>query len=235
MEFHRVKRFLLHLFFPNRCPFCGAVIACEEHACETCANALHRMNPCRCAVCHGFACTCPQSGHPFERVVSVFPYADLPKRAILQMKFHGHRVYAESLGWYLAQQIQNGDLAWKPDLILPVPMTRKKRRKRGYNQAALLAKSVSDSLHLPLCTDVLLKPHETAAQHTLSAYGRRYNLRGAYAVKHAEVIRNRAVLLIDDVYTTGATASECAATLLAHGAKSVMVGTICKVCAVGKE
>jgi ComF family protein len=116
--------------------------------------------------------------------------------------------------------------------VVPVPLHKTKRRQRGFNQAELIAraalKSSAVSRRLFLLIDVLERRRETGSQIGLTAHQRRENLRGAFAVSRAEQIKGSEVLLVDDVLTTGATASECARVLLRAGATRVWVATVAR-------
>ena len=107
-------------------------------------------------------------------------------------------------------------------------MHTKRKRKRGYNQAQLIAQELAKQLHLP-CQQLLEKTAATAAQHTLSAAERRTNLQGVYRVLDEQQVSGKRILLVDDVLTTGATASACAQALLDAGAQSVFAVALATV------
>ena len=108
------------------------------------------------------------------------------------------------------------------DVIVPVPLTRRRLRDRGFNQAAILAEQLPGAVGAPVVADALSR-EERAAQSTLNAAERIQNLRGAFAIHNAAAIRDKRVLLVDDVVTTGATVSACADTLAQAGAKRISV------------
>jgi ComF family protein len=112
--------------------------------------------------------------------------------------------------------------------LVPVPLHKGKRRQRGFNQAELIAKSALKLLpadRFELATDILIRTRPTESQIGLTSHQRRENLRGAFAVPHPAEVKNREVLLIDDVYTTGTTATECARILRRAGTSRVWVAT----------
>ena len=106
-------------------------------------------------------------------------------------------------------------------MIMFVPMTRKKERKRGYNQSKLLAERISEMTYLPVLKGILIKRRETKNQHDLSYHERLDNLHGSYEITDKSVIKGKTILLCDDVKTTGATLNECAFELRINGAKAV--------------
>jgi len=109
----------------------------------------------------------------------------------------------------------------KCDLIIPVPLCEKRAKERGYNQAELLAHVVSKKVNLEMNNKILLRIKQTPTQVNLSHYERNQNMIDAFKVNNKKVIKGKTILLIDDVYTTGATIQECAKTLIIAGAKKV--------------
>jgi ComF family protein len=119
-----------------------------------------------------------------------------------------------------------------PVLVIPVPLYKAKKRQRGFNQAELIARAAlkfqSASTRLQLAPDLLLRTRDTASQIGLSNHQRRANLRGAFAVHRRGELTGREVILVDDVYTTDATATECAQVLRRAGASKVWVATVAR-------
>lgn len=156
---------------------------------------------------------------------SCFYYTGGAEYAVRQLKFHHHPGYARTLAPFLAEMLEKGH-EW--ELLVPVPMTAKKRRKRGYNQAALLCRFLSGETGIPTSAKALIKIRETKAQHTLSEEERKINLSGAYQARPEQVAGKR-ILLCDDVLTTGSTLREAASALLSAGAAEVGAITLCCV------
>lgn len=222
----RLGRFLAHCFFPNRCPFCGRCIEAERHACPDCEREE--------AAAPGLILTgCRRDGRHYDAVCAPFRYEERGRLAVAALKFQEETHAARHLGYYQAKRLEESGLAAGIDAVVPVPMDRRQKRKRGYNQAALLARAVGFYLEVP-CLDGLEKARATAIQHTLTAGERRHNLRDAYRVPKPEAVRGRRLLLVDDVLTTGATADECAKTLRAAGAEQVVVSVACAVRYAGR-
>ena len=152
------------------------------------------------------------------------------------LKYNGVRPAANVLGRMLAEAIASIESSFEQPtvLVVPVPLFRAKRRRREFNQAELIAraalKCLPDRLRtaLTLAPDLLVRTRDTHSQIGLTSHQRRANLRGAFAVPRATEVTGREVLLVDDVYTTGTTASECTRVLRRAGASKVWVATVAR-------
>ena len=225
--------------------------------CEACLLALRPLQGSYCTVCgealHVPACVdpveadgldagqrearcllCQRVGPPFERAVAYGSYDGGLRDLINVLKFPQVRPAAEVLGRMLAETIANLEQAMPVGtiVVVPVPLHTRKQAQRGFNQAEMIARSGLKQLSRPkrfeLCTGRLVRRRETGSQIGLTRHQRRENLRGAFAVSDPTRILNRDVLLVDDVYTTGTTASECARVLRRAGAARVWVATVAR-------
>jgi len=151
----------------------------------------------------------------FSRVITYGLYEGVLAEAIHQFKFHGLKRLSAPLGSLLT----NLDIP-PADGILPVPLTVKGLRERGFNQSFLISRIISRETKVPLIMDILLKKKETPPQIGLSAKERRANLKNAFEVRGD--VKGFRILLVDDVITTGATITECSKELLKAGAKEVI-------------
>jgi len=174
---------------------------------------------------------CQRVDPPFERAVTYGSYDGGLRDLIHVLKFQQVRPAAQVLGRVLAETIANLEQAMPVGRIavVPVPLHRRKQAQRGFNQAEMIARAALQRLARPkrfkLSTGVLVRRRETGSQIGLTRHQRRENLRGAFAVSDPTRILKRDILLIDDVLTTGTTASECARVLLRAGAARVWVAT----------
>ncbi|MGD1216317.1 MAG: ComF family protein [Terriglobales bacterium] len=177
---------------------------------------------------------CQRVDPPFERAVAYGRYDGELRDLIHLLKFQQVRPAAAVLGRMLAETIANLEQAMPAGTIavVPVPLHTRKQAQRGFNQAEMIARGALKQLSRPknfdLCTGVLVRRRETGSQIGLTRHQRRENLRGAFAVSDPTRILNRDILLVDDVYTTGTTASECARVLLRAGAARVWVATVAR-------
>lgn len=203
---------LLGLFLPPRCLGCGEAVPPGSLFCP----------PCRADLPEGFCRRriVPEDGRVLE-IASALPFEGGFRKTLHQLKFHGQSSLAKAIARLMAQAAQELDGPF--DCVAYVSMDPEKRRKRGYDQSRLLAKYTAAELGLPL-SEGLVKVRGTRTQHELNAGERRENLRSAYRCR--EDMTGRAVLLVDDIVTTGSSLAECARALREAGAAKV-----CGVCA----
>lgn len=200
---------LLGLLFPNRCFLCGKLIPAGEVCCETCRKQLPPKPFQR-------KLALPGAGAAGVSVLSPLSYEGRVRKALFRFKFRGKKGLAKPMGALMAGAASR--TGGKFTAVTWVAMTAKKRRKRGYDQSELLARAVAEELGLP-CLPLLQKVRENQVQHQLSGRERRKNVKGAYlALPEAA---GQALLLVDDIVTTGATLGECAKELYRAGAAEV--------------
>jgi ComF family protein len=149
--------------------------------------------------------------------------------AVSRFKFGGVARLAGPLGTLLVEHVDPAFPFSDLDLVVPVPLHPRRLRERGFNQSLLLARQVSKRQSIPLDFTSLQRVRQTAPQTRLSGPERRKNVRGAFRVTAPESVAGRRVLLVDDVFTTGATIQECTESLLEAGAKEVCVLTLARV------
>lgn len=172
----------------------------------------------------GLTCAhCLRRTPSFARVEAPWRYAFPVDALITRFKHQGAWPLGRLLGALLAEHLRHAYLEGlpRPELLLPVPLARGRLRRRGFNQAALLARWLGEALHMPLREDLLLRPQDSVAQQQLDAAARRRNLRGAFALVDPAALAGRHVAIVDDVLTTGATAEALASLLRRAGATRV--------------
>ena len=199
----------LDLLYPPKCPFCGKVQE-TRGICPSCSKALPRTEGDQGlkTLPGGTVCAAP------------LWYEDLAREGLLRFKFQGAAAAAEPLGELIAQCAAER-FSGAFDVVTWVPVSRRRLRKRGYDQARLLAESACRVWGVRP-ERLLRKTWDNPAQSGLSeAAARRANVLGVYEAAETEKLRGRRVLLVDDICTTGATLAECARTLRAAGAESV--------------
>ena len=166
---------------------------------------------------------------PVDYARAAARYGDLVREAIHALKFRGRRAMAVPLGDLLAETAAR-ELAGRPvDVLVPVPLHRRRERERGFNQSELLARRVGAARGIPVASRAVIRRAATTPQTELTAAERLANVRSAFAVDRPGEVRGRHVLLIDDLVTTGATAGACARCLVDSGAASVGLLTVARV------
>ena len=220
---------LLYAVFPKRCELCGEVIALDETLCESCKE-LSKIEGELCNKCGAekgeCKCTKRTKTPEYKAVIAPFYYENSISAAANRFKDYGFTELAERMGKEISEHISKYYKDISFDLITFVPMTKNKEKKRGYNQAELLAREVSKNLNIELAP-LILKISKTPQQKKSSAQKRRVNLRGAFDLNEGADVNGKTILLIDDIKTTGSTLNECAYVLNCYGAKAVYAAAFC--------
>lgn len=232
MFFNSLKKFILDILFPVFCLSCGqegdafcqdcrAILEVSEHRYCLCKKPIRLFNGGKCGKCRFKA---------LDGLFSALPYQNpLIKRLMAQFKYEPYLV-KELAKPLTSLVVSHFNLLEPPPLFLektagyvliPVPLHKKKLRRRGYNQAEEMAECLSKSLRMPALKKCLLKTRATLSQVELSEKDRENNVRGAFFCESPELTQGKKIFLVDDIYTTGSTMAECARVLKERGAKQV--------------
>lgn len=195
------------------CAACSGALPWNARACRACALPLETARD--TTVCGA----CLRDSPPQDCSWAAFRYAAPVSRAIVDLKFHARLAPAHVLGGLMAERLARRPEPL-PDLLVPVPLSTARLRRRGYNQALELGRELARRVSLPMASRAARRIRATAEQTRLDAPGRRRNVRGAFAVD-AAAVRGRHVALLDDVITTGATVAELAGAMREAGAAYV--------------
>ena len=219
---------LADMFYPQSCVGCGR--RASDVLCRACFEALPRVGHpvcLRCGLPTAFATIvcqeCKNVDFGFESAKAALKYEGVGKEIVHALKYRGYKQVVDRLAIPLMLQALGYD---RFDAVVPVPLHRARLRKRGFNQAELLARGVARKLNASV-SDTLEVVRSTRDQVELSAAQRRANVAGAYKARNP--LHGR-LLLIDDVFTTGATMSACALTLVSAGAEQVHALSLCRTC-----
>lgn len=226
---------LLKALYPSSpyCPACGRVLFGEKYSiCPKCAPYVFADAPAYCKICGcalrgGEVCaTCYKNVYSYERGVCMLIYNRYSRPIIHSMKYDNNTDLARRFGALLSIDIlQKTDILHKVDVIVPVPLAPLRYQQRGYNQAQCIAEGLAEAISKPVEIHALQKTRETADQIGLSRLEREKNLRGSFAVV-SDVLKDKNVLLIDDVLTTGSTIQACTKALLDAGCHKVYFAVV---------
>ncbi len=227
----------VNLFYPSTCPLCGKILKESEGMVHrTCQAAIEEISEPKCKRCgkpilseHAEFCRdCYKKHKYFDQNAALWVYDGMIRQAVLDYKYSGMRSYtsyfaahlAAGLGWWIRSK--------QPEILIPVPIHKKKKRIRGYNQAGLLADELSHLVGIPVIHDLLVRVKYTDPQKKLTPDERRKNLEKAIEVHKPEKKKMpECVMIIDDIYTTGSTLDACAAVLKRAGVVRVYGVTLC--------
>ena len=213
---------LLSALFPNICIGCGTIIDENEFLCDYCAEMIERYNLNKfCIKCGNYknACRCSKQVFFFDGCAAPFKYTGIARKCMHEFKFrHKEKIsdyFAEQMALTVKQCYFDVDF----DIVCCLPIERLKGMRRGYNQTEILGKKIAEILGLPFCNNALGLKVRKRIQHKTLLNERFNNVKEAFYVKTP--LKNKNILLVDDIKTTGATLSECAKVLLASGCNKV--------------
>jgi ComF family protein len=217
----------------SRLPVCdlclSSLVAADGFSCSLCGERLDYLAQDATPLCG----VCRRLPPRFDFAISFGAYDGALRKLVHLLKYERLRPAAEVLGGKLAQAVGGRHFEYEqPALVVPVPLHRSKGRQRGFNQSELIAQAALKRLpvsRFELHSDNLRRVRATESQTGLTRHQRRENVRGAFVAAFPERLRERSVLIVDDVYTTGTTLNECARVVRAAGAGQVVVATVARV------
>ena len=229
---------LINLLFPKYCLICNQIIA-DGYFCHSDFNKLHYISKPACKICsypfefeidNEMLCPkCLGKKPPYSKALSIFRYDEISKKFIGNLKYRDNSHLAKDFAQIIynhSQEILKNNI----NFIIPVPLHKKRLRKRKYNQSALIVKYLSQLTNITAIYDLLIRVKDTVPQTTLNKNLRAKNISGAFILnkKFAEIIKERNILLIDDVVTSGATIEACSKILLKAKVNKIYVITLAK-------
>ena len=231
------KETVLDLLYPRRCPFCQEIAGYGRLICKRCETDIPYIEEPACMKCgkplqeeeeaKEYCMDCQRHERNFERNYGLLRYNEKARKSIYRFKYGNRREYAD---WYAREIVRHYKRQWEQiefAYIVPVPIHKKKRRQRGYNQAEVFGKKLGELLGVPCLAHGLLRVIDTRPQKELDNKGRYKNLKKAFSVGELPEGEYN-ILLVDDIYTTGATMEACTSVLLEQDqVKKVYTCTIC--------
>ena len=201
--------------YPSECRVCEEFLGATSipYICDNCWQDIHFVEPPWCDICgtpniNGLCDACAITPPRYGKLRSVAFYQTTLQQAIHLFKFEKKKVFARHLIQLINAHIPSDCSIAEYDFILPVPIHKKRQQERGFNQATLLANGTAKAGGVPVLTDTLVRHRHTAAQSSLDREARQQNLIDAFEIRNPDIIRDKRLLVFDDVFTTGATIRE---------------------------
>ncbi len=205
------------MIYPRKCGFCKELIK-EDYTCKKCKKNLeYSYNRYKIEM---------SKEYYFDVLLSSYKYTNIIRKSILEFKFKNKKYLYTTLAERLLEDLK--PYVSQIDIVLSVPISFKRYFTRGYNQSYLIAKFIAKGLKKPLPKFVLFKIKDNSKQSELGKAERIQNVKGVYQLFYKKIIQNKNILLIDDIFTTGATINECSKLLKQNGAKQIIAATIAK-------
>lgn len=209
--------FVLNFLFPPACSVCGKIN--QNWLCSNCQRRVERLEK---------SCVVEIEDKKYEKLLYLFQYESLVRKLILRYKFSNKAYLNHFFANRISQNEKTKELLQQYDIIIPVPMHKKKMQKRGYNQTELVANELEKSLGIVARRDILSKVVNTTTQSKLGGKARQSNIQHAFFIKNDKEVEDKKIILLDDIYTTGATSEECSRVLKEAGAMEILVLVLAK-------
>ena len=222
------------IIYPRICPVCGHIVSKRGHdICPECEEKLSFIGNDHCMRCgkpvdedSEYCSDCEKATHVYDEGRGALLYDTYMSKSIYRFKYAGKQEFSAFYGRVICEHLGSKIKSWNVDAIIPVPVHKSRLKKRGYNQAELIAKQMSRRLGIPVCRDIVTRQKVTLSQKNLSARDRQNNLKKAFKVT-GNVVKLDSVLVVDDIYTTGATVDAMARCLKGAGIRKVYFTSLC--------
>lgn len=235
---HKCFNNFIEFLFPSACPICGAPVTTHGELCGDCWGCFDWIDGPHCARCgypfpddyesgSGAMCpVCASGKNDLEIVRAACVYDDMSRSVMLPFKHGGRIKYARFMSRAMIWALRDIDIS--PDVIMPVPLATRRLFNRGYNQATLLARQIARAYGAPIDFDSVRRKYRPNMGHKTHAQ-RFENIRGVFNVADKESVKDKKILLVDDVMTSGATFAELARVLRRAGASEIYGVVFCRV------
>ena len=236
---------LAKFIFPDKCLICNSKINIAPNflLCHYCLKSIRIIKDPTCPCCgfpfpsdnillynQNYRCGLCRKDEPIlNKTISIFYYEIKLREAIHKFKYHKNLSLGKVLAELMISNIPGKMSFSKFDCIIPVPLHKKKLKERGFNQSLILSKKIGQYFNLPVVYDNLKRIRYTEAQTNLSHAKRKKNVKNAFSLRNPNNLKNKDILLIDDIYTTGSTINECAKTLKKAGVNKIFALTLARV------
>jgi len=236
MEIYMLAKKVINLLYPRRCPICFEIVTKDEGMIHMrCRKLLTYIHDPVCLKCgkpiessmKEYCSDCGRHHYTFNYGKALWVYNQASSQSIFAYKYKGRKEYA---GFY-SQELLKVHGQWlrslNPDVIIPIPLNRRKQNIRGFNQAELVGKNIGTVLNIPIDSSLLVRNRLTAPQKELTPKERLKNLEKAFSINAKNHHRYNRVLLIDDIYTTGSTIEACSKVLSMNGCNEIYFICLC--------
>ena len=238
MDYKKVLMEAVNAVLPPACPMCGKpapfVGGIRADICGSCMHNINYVSEPACLKCGKpvkdeeteYCSDCSRQKHVYDQACALYEYSKNVKESIYRFKYYNKQEYAGIYAKQMADRCGRMIRMWSPDVIIPVSIHISKYKERGFNQAGLIAQALGRAMQIPVDEEYLVRIVKTQPMKELSNRERIKNLQNAFQVR-GKVVRYRKVLIVDDIYTTGATFDACAAVLKDAGVSQVYGISLC--------
>lgn len=226
---------VLNTIYPPSCALCGDLLGKgERYICADCEVSLPRVTEPACFKCgkeisDNETELCEDCSRHIRSFVRGFPamnYDEMFQESIAAFKYHGKKDYGKYFAYEIVRSRGKDIAGAKPEVLIPIPLHKRKLRKRGYNQAEVIARELGRKLDIPVDDKILIRTVNTLPQKRLNSIERENNLKNAFQSQEKRVKYNK-IMLVDDIYTTGTTVEACTKVLHDIGVKDIYYTSIC--------
>lgn len=217
----KIQEKILNLIYPQTCGICGKIN--ENSLCKKCEIKLNKQAENR-IIKEGTEI----EDKYFNELMYIFRYEAQIRKLIIDYKFNDKAYLYKMFVNFLLKNKKIFENIKNYDTIIPVPISKKRKNERGYNQSLLISRNIAEKTNLELMNNCLIKTKNIIEQSKLNKEDRLQNIQGVYDLKNKKLLENRKILLIDDIYTTGSTANECSKTLRAANPDKVGILVLAK-------
>lgn len=223
------------MLYPPKCLICDALLAQDEYGCcRKCTEKLPFIEPPYCLKCgkpvyseeNEYCLDCQKQSHVFTKGIALWSYDEEVRQAVYRFKYKNRREYAGYFGKELMKRYYQLIKSWEVDVVIPVPLHKRRLKKRGFNQAELIAREIGRGIDVSVEPQMAVRIKNTRPQKELNEKERHKNLKSAFKISK-NVVKLKKVILVDDIYTTGATADAIAQLLLRAGVEKIYVIILC--------
>ena len=227
---HTVRNIIADLVYPRRCPVCDEIVEMPAFICKECRNKILYIEEPVCKKCGKplederaeYCFDCNRKKHEFDAGRALFVYQGDIKKSLYRYKYSNKREYAKAYGEETVRVCGDWIESLMIDAIIPVPLHKSRKRKRGYNQAELYAREIGNKLNIPVMANLVTRTVNTQPQKELNVKERKNNLKKAFKIQQ-NIVQLNNILLVDDIYTTGNTMDAVACELRNAGIQNIYI------------